>query len=657
MRGMMPEDLFKLSTVGDPRVSPDGGLVIFTESGFDQERNESTSRLWIATAADPGETRPFTSGDHREAKPRWSGDGRWVAFASHRKEKGCELCVIPLEGGESRVVAEFPEEIEELAWSPDTSHIALLVRDQDKATYEKDKPKDQPARRIDRLIYRLDNVGWTIDRHRHLFVVEVKSGESRQLTSGPFEDAGLAWSPDGEQIAFVSARHETWDLDRNTDLFVVPSKGGDPEKLTKTDSAYSSPSWSPDSSMIVFGWRPSPMNSPRNGRIGVIDMETRDIRILTEDLDRNCTPLFAAREPAWSGNNIYFVAEDFGNQPLYRIAADGSGKPEHVNGEEGMVVGFDIAGSTLACVTTHPTRPSVLTFETTKAGGAQTKETRLPESIGLHEDIDLVSPVGFTATSADGNEVQAWCMKPSGLEEGRKYPMLLNIHGGPFSQYGNKFFDEFQVYAGAGYAVVYSNPRGSSGYPEAWGRAIRGPKSDEDPGSGWGGVDFDDLMAVVDEAIARFSFIDPERLGVIGGSYGGFMTSWIIGHTDRFKAAVSERAVNNQLSMCWTSDLGPYFRSYFGPTYLEDPDEYLRMSPITYVDNIDTPVLILHSENDLRCPISQGEELFTALRLLGKEVEFVRFPGESHELSRSGAPAHRLERFQIILDWFARKLV
>jgi dipeptidyl aminopeptidase/acylaminoacyl peptidase len=247
-------------------------------------------------------------------------------------------------------------------------------------------------------------------------------------------------------------------------------------------------------------------------------------------------------------------------------------------------------------------------------------------------------------------------MRPIGFEPGRRYPALLNIHGGPFTQYGNKLFDEFQVQAASGYVVIYSNPRGSSGYSESWGRAIRGPKAPDDPGSGWGGVDYDDLMAVVDEALQRYDFIDGDRLGVLGGSYGGFMTSWIIGHTNRFRAAVSERAVNNRLTSSWTSDIGPWFRSYLGPSYLDDPEEYLRQSPITFVKDIRTPVLILHSENDLRCPMEQAEQLFVALRLLERDVEFVRFPAESHELSRSGAPRHRIERLEIILDWFERRL-
>ena len=234
-----------------------------------------------------------------------------------------------------------------------------------------------------------------------------------------------------------------------------------------------------------------------------------------------------------------------------------------------------------------------------------------------------------------------------------RYPVLLSIHGGPFTQYGTGFFDEFQVYAGAGYAVVYSNPRGSSGYSEDWGRAIRGPG---DLGPGWGSVDYEDLMAVMDTALERYDFCDPERTGVLGGSYGGFMTSWIVSHTNRFKAACSERAVNNMVSMYGSSDIGWVFKGYHGAFVHDDVEQYLAMSPWTYAKAIETPLLILHSEQDLRCNIEQAEQLFTTLRLLEREVELVRFPAESHELSRSGSPVHRVRRFEILLDWFDRYL-
>ena len=252
-----------------------------------------------------------------------------------------------------------------------------------------------------------------------------------------------------------------------------------------------------------------------------------------------------------------------------------------------------------------------------------------------------------------GTEVEAWIIRPAGFDAGRTYPLLLNIHGGPFTQYGNKFFDEFQVYAGAGYAVVYCNPRGSSGYSEAWGRAIRGPVQG---GPGWGTVDYEDVMAVVDEALKRFDFVDADRLGVMGGSYGGYMTSWIVGHTDRFQVAISERAVNDVRGEGGASDIAIWWKAVTGAHYWEEPEAMLAMSPATYAKDITTPLLIIHSENDLRCPIGQGEDLFTRLRAMKREVEFVRFPAEGHELSRSGSPIHRVWRFEIVLDWLGRYL-
>jgi dipeptidyl aminopeptidase/acylaminoacyl peptidase len=307
------------------------------------------------------------------------------------------------------------------------------------------------------------------------------------------------------------------------------------------------------------------------------------------------------------------------------------------------LTGFDWAGGQAVHTATTPTSlPEVFSGE-----------KQLSDVASGFKSVDLSEPERFTAVSADDSEVEAWLMRPVGFEEGRRYPVLLNIHGGPFTQYGNRFHDEFQVYAGAGYAVLYSNPRGSSGYSEEWGRAIRGPV---EGGPGWGSRDYEDVMAVVDAALERFDFCDPERLGVIGGSYGGYMTSWIVSHTDRFRAACSERSVNNFVLEGGASDIGSFFKGIVGAHWFEEPEAYLKISPSHYAQNINTPLLILHSENDLRCPIAHAEDLFAILRVLRREVELVRFPAESHELTRSGSPLHRVMRFELILDWFERYL-
>jgi dipeptidyl aminopeptidase/acylaminoacyl peptidase len=271
-------------------------------------------------------------------------------------------------------------------------------------------------------------------------------------------------------------------------------------------------------------------------------------------------------------------------------------------------------------------------------------------------EIDLVVPQEFYARSKDGTEVQCWAMAPRGAVPGKRYPVVLNVHGGPFTQYGNHLFDEFQLQSARGFGVLYCNPRGSSGYSEAWGRSIRWPECEEDPGSGWGGVDFEDVMACVEHALENFSWVDKDRLGVAGGSYGGYMTSWVIGHSSIFKAACCERACNNLLTMEHSADIAGFIKSYVGVSYLDDPSLYLRNSPVSYIKEIETPLLIVHSEEDLRCPINQAEELFVGLKLLGRSVEMVRFPGENHELSRSGSPKHRVERAKLFLGWFEDRL-
>lgn len=650
---MRPADVAGLVDVGEPRLSPDGTTVAFTVTTVDMEANDYRSRIWLADVDGSAPPRPLTKGNGTDVRPRWSPDGRFLAFTAKRldDEDHVELLVIPVTvGGEVRSIVKSDEDITELEWSPDGARIAYITRVRDER-YKEKKAKDQPPRRITRFFWRLDTVGWTIDRPSQVFVADVvRDSEPVQLTDGDADADGLAWTPDGAAVLFASHRHEDWDFKRELDLFRVPVGGGEPERLTKTDLMYSAPSVSPDGRIALH--REDQVVSPSHTQIGVLG-DDGDVTLLTESLDRNCAPYVGgAREPLWDGDSLLFGVEDGGNTHLYRVPAAG-GDPELLVGGERIVTGWDAAGGVVAFTAATATTLPELFVRRANGSEAQLTSIGSPFTERLAE---VPAPEKFTAVGADGTEIDAWVIRPAGFEAGQTYPALLNIHGGPFTQYGNKFFDEFQVQAGAGYVVLYANPRGSSGYSQAFGRAIRGPGAQPDPGTGWGGVDYDDLMAVTDEAVKRFDFIDPDRLGVLGGSYGGYMTTWIVGHTNRFAAACSERAVNNLLTMEHTSDIATEFDNYVGPRHVEDPDEYRRQSPMTYVRNIDTPVLILHSEDDLRCPVEQSEELFIALRLLGKPVEYVRFPGESHELTRSGAPRHRIERFEILLEFFDRYL-
>jgi len=644
VRGMQPDDVYRLTGAGDPRLSPDGTTVAYVSAWVDEESREQRSAIFSVPVDGSAAPRRLTFGGTRDAAPRWSPDGRWLAFVSARDETPPQLFVLPVDGpGESRQLTHLKQAVASPEWSPEGTRIAFTARTHDPADDVEDVAK-RPPRRITRLQFRLDDEGWTQGRTHHLYVVGLEGGEPVQLTDGDHEDEAPAWSPDGSTIAFISARHDDWDLGVVTDVYTIPVVGGVPARVTGRDGSCLLPAWSPDGTRIAYGYVPGEFDEPRHARIAVVDLASGERTMLTESLDRNAMSFPPVRAPAWDGDRIVFTVEDGGRDPLYEAAVDGSFAPRMLANPPGVITGFDVLGDVLVHTASGPTRPAEV-----YVGERRLTDVGAP----LVHDVALSEPEAFVAVAPDGVEVPAWVIRPPDFDPDRSYPTVLNVHGGPFTQYGNRFFDEFQVEAGAGYVVLYANPRGSSGYSEEWGRAIRGPVQG---GPGWGSVDYEDLMAVTDEAIKRFSFIDPERMAVMGGSYGGYMTSWIIGHTDRFRCAISERAVNDMGSEDGSADFAGFFRGYVGADFWQAPEAYRRISPLTYAEQITTPVLILHSEDDLRCPINQAEQLFTVLRSLRRDVEFVRFPGESHELTRSGSPTHRVQRFELVLAWLDRYL-
>ena len=687
---MVPEDITRIRWIGDPQIAPDGARVAFVVTTLSEEDDEYHSAIWIADTTSGAAPRPFTAGQKRDTSPRWSPDGRWLAFISDRepKKKG-QLYVMPADGGEPVRVTDQKQGVAAPAWSPDSRRIAFTSRvgGWEEPEDEAEKRKSKPARVITTLKYQSNGEGFVYDRRPKVFVVEVgdrpRAGADwavRQLTGGDYVDADPTWSPDGKRIAFTSARHEDWDYDNASDVFVIevapsplaPLPQGEkgtgkqrfptPRRVTDTSGPVRFPVFSPNGQTIAYVGQRHINETGRNDQLWVIPARGGTARCLTEGLDRTCSPFFTDIRPTWSpdGRWLRFAVEDQGRLPVYRVRVP-SGKaavpaPEVVMGGDRWITGVTSShdGAVVAFAATNPTAPA----EVFVCAGDGTGERAVTD---LHREwkgaVTLPAPQRIPY-ERDGVQLDCWVMAPAGLVDAagqprpelraKQVPALLNIHGGPATQYGYTFFDEFQVEAGAGYAVIFTNPRGSQGYGEAFNRAVVGD---------WGGVDYADVMAGLEAALAACPWIDPDRLGVLGGSYGGYMTSWIVGHTNRFKAACSERALNDFRSMVGTSDIGHFFpEQHAGALPWEDPQWYVTHSPLTYATRIETPLLILHAEDDLRCPIEQAEQLYVTLKKLRKPVRLVRFPDESHELSRSGKPRHRLERFRIILEWFREYL-
>ena len=646
---MVPEDLTRVSFVTDPQLSPDGRRIAFVVTALSEERDEYLSNIWVIDVAG-GAPRRFTAGPRRDLEPRWSPDGARLAFLSERtaREK-LQLYVMPADGGEPTKLTALENAVTSVAWSPDGSRLAFVsgVGGQREPDSDEERRKSRPARVITSLKYRLNGEGFVYDRRPHVFVTPTDGTAPVQLTDGDFADADPVWAPDGQSIVFVSARHDERDDDDASDLWRVPAKGGAPQRLTATTGPVSLPAFSPDGRTIAYLARPGRNAYGRNIRVFAIPSTGGDPGCVTSALDRSFGALHV--RPLWTpdGRSMIAAVEDRGDVGLWRVAAQSGEVPTRVVGGERALNGFSASadGRLLAFAASHPAAPAEV-FVCQADGRDERQLTRMNQA--WLEEVALATPERFQFVR-EGFEIDGWVMRPAGSAPGERYPALLNIHGGPHAQYGHGFFDEFQVYAGAGYGVIYANPRGGQGYGEAFAQAVVGD---------WGGGDYADVMAALDEALRRHPFIDGDRLGVLGGSYGGFLTSWTVGHTDRFKAACSERAVNCQYTMFGTSDIGHSFNvvEIGGALPWEDMARYIERSPLTYAKSIVTPLLIIHSEEDLRCPIEQAEQLFVALKKLRREVRFVRFPGENHEMSRTGKPRHRLERFRHILDWFSAHL-
>jgi len=647
---MLSEDFKRFKSISDAQFSPDGKRILFTVKTVDMKENGYTSHIW-GVLSSGGKPEQFTYGDGRDSGPLWSPDGKSILFLSSRgEEKGVVPWVISAEGGEARPVCSEPKGAEKPAWSPDGKNILFLAR------VKAEKPKSD-VKVVRKLFHKFTGLGYIHDSNRHLFVAGINGGKPKQFTKGEFDVASADWSPDGKNIAFVANMTGDQDYTLIKDVWIIPSKGGKPRQLTNSKWQMDAISWSPDGGKIAFLGREIPNEDfyvQKNAKFWVMPSKGGMPVDVTDAFDESIVPFHFSisgwtEPPAWDpdSNNLYFKANDKGTLHIYKVSINDH-KVQRVTdgkitvgsfsvGKDGKIA-FD-AGDSLHL-------PEVWIHE-------EKGDRRLTDINGpILKGMKLSSPEEFWFTASDGMKIQGWIMKPTGFKEGKKYPTILEIHGGPNAAYGYNLGHEFQVFASNGFAVVYINPRGSLGYGEAF--------SSEQTGH-WGDRDYLDFMEAMDYVEKTFPFVDSNKLGVTGGSYGGYMTNWIVGHTNRFKAAIAERSITNMYSLYGTADIGatlwvPIYDIGLGKNPWEAVELYFEKSPISYVKNVKTPLMIIVCEEDLSCSMEQAEQMFVALKKLKNEVELIVFPGETHDLPRSGKPIHRIERFDHYLRWFNKYL-
>ena len=657
-RKITSEDIHNFRLVADPRLSPDGQRIAYVVTTIEKVHNDYRSSLYISETDGSG-ARRLTTADAKDTRPSWSPDGARLAFLSDRSGSA-QIWMIRADGGEAWKVSDLDESISSYEWSPDGSQFVAVSKSVTKTESEEDdgaKPEESDVKHITTIRYKADGEGFLDGKRKHLWVIPADGGKAHQLTNEDVHDDSPRWSPNGREIAFVSNRSEDREWNTVSEVWVVTAAGGQERPLLTGDTAkFGSPSWSPDGTQLaaVGSWD-AESGGAKNDDIWVVPAGGGDARNLTPDYDRSMgdsamsdvyTP--SLNYPIWTpdGSKIITLISDTGSTHLYAVPAAG-GTPERLTSGDQRISGASIGndGTTLAYVSATATNPGDI-FVTAFGDSSSHQVTNLNAEFLDH--IAVQEPEEFwVASQSDGQQIQCWVLKPVDFDPSKKYPMILQIHGGPHGMYANAFMHEFQQMAARGYVVVYTNPRGSQGYGEAFTRYTH---------MAWGERDMPDVMAAVDHIVEQ-GYVDESRIGVTGGSYGGYMTLWIIGHSDRFKAAVTQRCVSNLYSFYGTSDIGWTFGAYeFGGTPWEERERFMKYSPITYVKEMKTPLLIVHSEQDFRCPIEQAEQVFISLKKLGRTVEFVRIPDENHNLSRNGKPKHRVERLEHIIGWFDRHL-
>jgi len=668
-------DIYAFQWISNPQISPDGSRVVFTRVNVTPKHDNYDTALWIISSSG-GAPRQLTSGP-RDSSPRWSPDGRTLAFVRGGEKDGKpqpgQIYLLSMDGGEARPLTDLPKGAGGPAWSPDGRWIAFsstTIHDDFDKKKDKDAEEKSDVRVITRAEYRMNGAGYLEpDRPSHIWTVEVPKipsapQKAKQITSGDFAESDIVWSRDGARIYFTTDRVKEPEFEPpHAELYMVSAAGGEIRKVASIDGPIRSISLSPDGGRMAF--------------VGSIESDKEHIQRSYSQADlfvtgaqpgaapKNLTADYdydigggvggdqapprggGPSKPFWSkdGHFVYVVSGEEGRVNLKRVDAE-TGKVEALTKGDQDVSAYDATpdGSKVAVLISTPTNIGDLYLVDGKTG-AMNRLTHINEE--LFSQINITEPAMIWYKSFDGRKIQAWVQRPPDFQEGKKYPLILDIHGGPHAAYGYTFDHEFQWMAAKGYVVLYPNPRGSTTYGQEFGNVIQ---------YHYPGDDFKDLMAGVDELV-RLGWVDPDRMGVTGGSGGGVLTNWAVGHTDRFKAAVSQRSIADWRDFWYDADFTQFTASWFRGAPWEQEADFKERSPITYVEKMNTPLMLIEGESDLRCPpASGGEQMFRALKYRHVPVVMVRFPGESHELSRSGKPMHRVERLQHIVAWFDKYL-
>ncbi|PID02623.1 peptidase [Sporosarcina sp. P2] len=648
------EDLFETKSVTNPVLAPNDQEAVFTVTELNKKDNAYHSAIHHIDLQ-TGDVTRWTYGKHQVSAPKWSPDGKKLAFLSNRSETN-QLYIMQKAGGEAYALTDCKKGIDSFEWSPCGKKIwftgTLKTGETFSTTVQKEKGFPQPIR-VTKMKYKADFIGViSQDEYTQIGYVELATCTICNFTMEPFDHSLEAVSHDGKQLVVGVNRNEQLDYDFCTSFVLLDVETKKETVILNEQGFFGDVAFSKDDRYIAYTGYDMTFQNVTQADVFVYDRANDQTMNLTAGIDApigdesisDHLQQVIAPGVVWTDDEqLYFQLSSMGEVRLYAATLDGAIYP--ATGEEEHVYGYDVAGDAefaLLAVSTM-TNPGEL-YRQTIATGERTKLTSFNED--WLKRVELVEPETIHYTN-DHVNIQGWLMKPANFTEGKTYPLIVEIHGGPHAMYGYTYFHEMQVLAAQGYGVLYVNPRGSHGYSQAFVDAVRGD---------YGGGGYEDIMAGLDEVLKTENWIDETRLGVTGGSYGGFMTNWIVGHTNRFKAAVTQRSISNWISFFGVSNIGYYFTDWHLKAGMTDVDTLWNQSPLKYAENIETPLLILHAERDFVCPIEQAEQLFITLKDLGKETEFVRFPESDHNMSRTGKPNLRIARLEEITGWFKRYL-